>query len=245
MAVNKAYKLIIRPFISENPSNFNYIRDKSGLTTFRGYIRAFEIFEKDLVELFDYIEPSDENRNTYSHRIFEMYLRACTEFEANAKNILNNNTYNKQCYYNIEDYYKLNKAMKLSDYIVKVSIWEGVYANVKPFEEWNAGSTLKWYQDYNMVKHNRNNNFHLASLENLVKAISAVRIILYAQYDFISFNSSHDIDSFSSTTDGFICRDESIFSIKFNGTWSDNEKYDFDWETLSQCSEKYQKYNFN
>lgn len=56
-----------------------------------------------------YIEPSDDNKDTYSHRIYELYLRTCTEFEANAKFILKSNGYNNAK--RILDYWKLNKAM--------------------------------------------------------------------------------------------------------------------------------------
>lgn len=104
---------------------------------------------------------------------------------------------------------------------------------------------MKWYQDYNSVKHDRDNKFKLASLNNLVKAISAVRIILYAQYDFISFNSSYDIAFLSPAIDGFICREESIFALKFNGHWNDDEKYDFNWDELSLTPDPYQKFDFN
>lgn len=243
MAIEKPYRLIIRPFINQSPDRFDYISDKSGISAFRGYIRAFELLEKDLVELFDYIEPCDNNGNTYSHRIYELYLRACTEFEANAKIVLSSNGYMNAK--NISDYWKLNEAMKLSDYLVKINIWDGTNAIIKPYEEWSTNNkSLSWYQDYNKVKHDRNRFFKLASLSNLVKAISAIRIILYAQYDFISFNSYHDI-GFLSERDGFISRDESIFSIKFNGHWNDEEKYDFNWNTLSTTVDPYQTFNFN
>ena len=245
MPIGKPYKLIIRPFTNSLPSRFDYIRDKSRTTSFRAYIRAFALLEKDLQELFDYIEPTDNNKIVYSHRIYEMFLRACTEFESNAKFILKNNNYIKDDNsYNIIDYYKLNTAMKLNDYLIKINIWEGDNNIIAPFKEWSFGHSLEWYQDYNSVKHDRNTNFHLANLSNLVKAISAVRIILYAQYDFISFNCSCDTNTLNSPIEGFECKDTSILSVKFNGHWTDDEKYDFDWKELSLTEDPYQYYDF-
>lgn len=243
MAITKPYKLIIRPFVHQSTAEFDYIRDKSGITSYRQYIRAFELLEKDLTNLFDYIEPNDKNKYTYSHKIYELFLRACTEFEANAKFILKNNGNAKaEC---ISDYWKLNDAMKLSDYLVKINVWNGKNI-IRPFAEWSKDNkSLKWYGDYNCVKHDRVNKFDLANLDNLVKAISAVRIILYAQYDFISFNSSYDTSCLSPAIDGFNCKDESIFAIKFNGQWGEDDKYDFNWGQLCSTSEPYQEYDFD
>jgi hypothetical protein len=33
------------------------------------YVRAFELIQKDLIELFDYVAPSDINLVCYSYRI--------------------------------------------------------------------------------------------------------------------------------------------------------------------------------
>ena len=39
----------------------------------------------DLYEVFDYVEPHDDNMDIYSHRIYELFLRTATEFESNCK----------------------------------------------------------------------------------------------------------------------------------------------------------------
>src|SRR5688572_2139121 len=59
------------------------------------YIRAFRIIQKDMLELFDYVEPSDKNLQCYSYRIHELLLRASVEVEANCKAILVENSYVK------------------------------------------------------------------------------------------------------------------------------------------------------
>lgn len=72
---------IKHPLYSENPGNF---------------VRAFTIIQKDLISLFDYIEPADGNNNTYSFRIHELFLRSCSEIEANFKAILRENEYSRR-----------------------------------------------------------------------------------------------------------------------------------------------------
>ncbi len=49
------------------------------------------IIQRDLEELFDYIEPSQESLATYSYRIHALLMRACFEIEANFKAILSEN----------------------------------------------------------------------------------------------------------------------------------------------------------
>ena len=52
------------------------------------FVRAFLLIQKDVLELFDYIEPSDTNLASHSHRIHELLLRTCVEIESNCTAIL-------------------------------------------------------------------------------------------------------------------------------------------------------------
>jgi len=65
---------------------------------------------------------TDGNQNVYSHRLYEMLLRTCTEFENNCKGILKDNGYVSQNL-NIKDYYKINAASKLNEYEIKLNVW--------------------------------------------------------------------------------------------------------------------------
>jgi hypothetical protein len=71
------------PYISDP----RYCQERTSLC------RAYKMLERDLEHLFEYIEPCDANNSTYSHRTFELMLRASTEFEANCKGILLANGY--------------------------------------------------------------------------------------------------------------------------------------------------------
>ena len=62
---------------------------------------------RDLNALYDYIEPSDDNLGVFSHRIYELLLRAATEFEANCKGILKAKGYSKpENEWYVKDYLK-------------------------------------------------------------------------------------------------------------------------------------------
>ena len=61
----------------------------------RHYVRAFLLVQQDVLELFSYIEPSDANLSTYSHRIQQLLMRSCVEIEANFTAILLDNEYSR------------------------------------------------------------------------------------------------------------------------------------------------------
>ena len=104
--------------------------------------RAYKILEQDLETLFEYIEPCEANNTTHSHRTFELMLRASTEFEANCKGILLANGYRPtkkdrtprlSDTWNINDYWRINNAIKLSDYKVILKAWHPNPLQLEPF----------------------------------------------------------------------------------------------------------------
>src|SRR5215510_11889193 len=102
----------------------SYIADPRYAIAPKQFIRAFELIQKDLLELFDYVEPADKNRECYSFRILELLLRTCIEVEANCKAILEENGYTRPGNWNMrDDYFKLNLTHRLSSYEVKFPVW--------------------------------------------------------------------------------------------------------------------------
>jgi hypothetical protein len=100
------------------------------------YIRGFCLLQKDLEHLFEYIEPGDDNLESYSFRVHELLLRACVEVEANCKAILRENDYPKdeKGRWNMADYKKINTSHRLSSFSVKLPYWHGEQRIRRPFE---------------------------------------------------------------------------------------------------------------
>lgn len=74
-------------------------------------------------ELFSFVEPADQNLNTYSHRIQQLLTRCCIEVEANLTAILLENGYSKAPNDLImRDYRTIEYSHKLSEYEVRMSI---------------------------------------------------------------------------------------------------------------------------
>ena len=180
------YRIMLPEYSSCNDSRYKseYVLNPSYCKERISLCRAYQIIQKDLVNLFEYIEPCDDNKATYSHRTFELLIRAAIEFEANCKGILKANGYPKKLEkMNITDYAKINEITQLSSYKVILNLWHPQPLEIQPFIEWENGHSLSCYQSYNQVKHNRDKHFKESSLENTLKAIAGLFCILYAQFD--------------------------------------------------------------
>lgn len=242
MAVYKPYYRIYRPGLRRdmfnNPTS-GYEHDESFLPEAerKSMIKAVQLIIDDFEQLFEYIEPHSSNENVFSHRIYELILRVCTEVESCCKGILMANGHVAN---NMDDYKKIEQSSHLSGYSVHYSNWLPVKYVTQPFAYWSTGSSLPWYKSYNDVKHNRWQNFHKASLKNLLDAISGLLCIIYSQIGdgvqqvfesniyFASNEAQVDVRSFT--------------IIPFQTP--DNEKYDFVWNDIRTDSDRFQSFKF-
>lgn len=242
MNIEKAYKRIFRPVMSY-PDNGNYVLD-SRYSNDRGVLcRSYKIIETDLKKIFEYVEPCDDNTNVYSHRIYELFFRASTEFETNCKRILEANGYNVTGNLNITDYYKIERATKLSEYRVFINTWYPQEKLITPFIQWEIGHTLSWYQAYNNVKHDRISNFRLANIDNLVFAVSGLFSILFAQFGYNSLNPYQQTNIIDSNDNGSVFHGDSFLSI-IPPNWSSEDMYYFNWETIKESDMPFADFPF-
>jgi hypothetical protein len=142
MAIARPFKRTCRQFRdgSYQPhGNHDFIVHPKFAKARQQYVRAFLVIQKDLLEVFDYVEPADENLGCYSYRMHELLMRSCIEIEANCKAILSENGYSRTDDWNMTDYKKLNATHRLSSFQVKFPIWHGNQAVRTPFSSWATG----------------------------------------------------------------------------------------------------------
>jgi len=143
---------------------------------------AYMLLLKDFEEICAYVEPSRENCSVYSHRIYELFLRACTEFESLAVHAYFEHfpLTKSDAHLTIKEYRELEAFFKVEEYEVVNAKWRPEPFAVAPFAKWSTASpTLPWYSSYNKVKHNRYVEFQHANFGNLNTAISAVFLMLF------------------------------------------------------------------
>ncbi len=246
--MNKPYKRTVRQLIDgsySNNGNWCYLFHPEFTNDPQHYIRAFLIIQKDLIQLFEFVEPCDHNSKTISLKIHELLTRTCIEIEANFTAILNENIYSNNKNWTLKDDFSLIEySHKLSAYEVEIPIWKGKCNLRKPFENWKDKEikdwhSLKWYQAYNKSKHDRHLHFDKATFENLLDGICGLVVLLTSQFmgeDFSPNQKSMAISgpySYNHNTEMEDAIGE-FFRVKYPTNWTDEEKYDFNWLNLQK-----------
>ncbi len=240
-------------------SDWAYIVDHHYSDHPEHYTRAFAILQKDIIGLFEYIEPSDINLVTYSFRIHELLVRTCIEVEANFKAILRENTFNPvfrngpkqgqprpEKNWNINDFKIVNKTHHLDDYSIIFPHWHGIKNERFPFRQWKNNEPLTWYQAYNKCKHDRLHNFEQASLGNLLDAFSGLCVLLSSQFRTESFSTGSD--SLAVNTDNYYGGGFGIggfLIVDFPSDWTEDEMYEFDWDKLKKEGNRFRKIDYD
>lgn len=246
----KPYFRILRPFIDGSylrDIENTYLLDKRYSNDRVPSIRSFHILVKDIMDLFEYVEPCKTNESTFSHRIYALFLRASTEFESNCKAILQSNGYSSRGNWNMKDYFKLNTATKFSEYTIRFNVWQPEPIELRPFSDWGNDEykQLKWYKEYNNIKHNRSQYFESANIINLINAMAAVLITLYSQYYVFAFDPYQIIpNNYSDAEGNSTSTINGMFEIKSPTSWNPDEKYEFNWNSIKSETNPYEKFNF-
>jgi hypothetical protein len=140
----------------------------------------FLALEKTLEEISRYIEFTEGNFPTYSIELARLLLAAGSEFDVIAKQLckLINP---KSTAGNIIEYYKeiTPRFEKMTNEVVYVPRYD---LNFQPLMNWKENSSPNWWRSYNNVKHERNNCYSEASLQNTLNALGALYVLLFYYY---------------------------------------------------------------
>ncbi|WP_420030719.1 hypothetical protein ACN429_11660 [Pseudomonas oryzihabitans] len=145
---------------------------------------AAENIYRYLQEVFNYIDPCQENMGAFGPKLRELLILACTEVEGLWKGVLRANSTMEKARYSTKDYYALCELLCLKSWGVYLRDYPDL-GQFSPFENWNseqATQSLVWYEAYNAVKHDREKSANQATLKNVLGAMSAIHILLAAQW---------------------------------------------------------------
>ena len=150
--------------------------------------RQYLILVKRIEETFNVVEPREIHSSVYGIVFREIMLLASMEVEVHWRTILRNNGYPKSKRLTTKDYVKLQEFIDFRSEL-KLSIYPEFHT-LSPFKDWNKDNptlSLSWYDAYNKVKHNRSDNLCLATLENAILALAALRTMLSIRYTQLDF----------------------------------------------------------
>jgi hypothetical protein len=139
---------------------------------------------KQLANTFEAIEPHEKNAKTFSHNLRHLLILVCTEVEAAWKGILKANGYTTSGRMTTNDYVKLLPVLKLDSWVLQLLFYTD-YPSLQPFKGWSASNpteSLPWYAAHHAVKHDREEQLHQATLENVIMAFAALLALGAAQF---------------------------------------------------------------
>jgi hypothetical protein len=227
MSLNKPFYRTIRPFIGQSyeTSHENYLMHPANCDDPNYYIRQFLLIQKDLLNLFNYIEPCDDNMEFYSLRSNEILNRSCIEIEQNFRDILLANGI-KESHFTYKDFYQIKKSHFLNLYSVKI---DNISEEFFPFANWTEDKGLDWKNSFNRLKHNRKGNLKSANLRNTLNAVLGLLIVLKSQF----YKHDPQRKGFS-LEDMYMLPDiGGYFEVKLNDKEiSSKDRYEFAWNDL-------------
>lgn len=133
----------------------------------------FFAIEDDLATLSRYIEFHPDNFATYSIENARILMAAAQEIDVLLKAICGH--YGAPAA-NVHDYYKLLADKHPNIRIANVTLSHHALIRT-PFANWTESTPPLWWTGNNKVKHARDTEFKMASLENVIDAASALLIV--------------------------------------------------------------------
>lgn len=257
MSLSKPYYRIARPKanIYEYATDARYAIDRLQLS------RAYVNIEKSLRDIFNFIEPCDENLTSFSFELYTLLLRSCTEVELNCKEILQANGAKPQGkHFTMLDYKKIEQSSHLSKYTVTYNNWrhkdsstgqlEYVSKTFRPFQNFDSSiaTSPDWYVAYNGVKHDREGKLENANLENCMNAVGGILVLLYSQF------GSQCIETYG--TNGIYWEEMVSYDFHFDADvifsiqpppltdWTEQELYDFQWNDIKSDACPFNQFPF-
>ncbi|MDE5420473.1 hypothetical protein L3049_20980 [Labilibaculum sp. DW002] len=142
----------------------------------------FQSLEDDFIRTLRFVELDSSNLETHSIEFSKLLLLIGAEFESVSKELIKT----------VDPEMKVGDIAEIKGGILtnfkKICKNEVRISNYKmtifPFENWDNGGQLDWWNSYNNLKHNRLKNFENANLGMTLNAIGGLLIVLVYLYRY-------------------------------------------------------------
>lgn len=171
--------------------------DRDRFEIYWGYYLSIE---KMLAETRQYVSPSSANRSTYSDEFTKIILLSCAEIDSILKCLCEiENIDSASRHYSMVDYAKLlNRNSRIND--IGYTPFYNSSLTEKPLiafpfidlDENKPYANLKWWENYQKIKHDRIENVELGNLENAVFSLVAHYIVVCLAMNYLDDSSGRE-----------------------------------------------------
>lgn len=154
--------------------------------------------ESMLLKTNQYVTHSNKNKSVYSDEFASIILLSCSELDSLLKQLCNNYGIKSEGkYYKMKDYALIMEEFFSNDFGLSTSIRtiNNDSIIIFPFEKIDASkpyANLKWWKDYQSIKHDRIKNVTNGNLINAIFSVAAQFIILRELIGFIDETNGRD-----------------------------------------------------
>ena len=141
----------------------------------QSYWPYFFALEADVNKLSRYVEFTERNYSTYSIEMVRLYLSICSEVDVVLKDLCKeiSSDFNTK---NITDYRQIISD-ELKDFNNQEAICHRFGLSFTPWKSWNKNNSPEWWSSHNKVKHQRNEFYNKANLENVLQSLAALYLV--------------------------------------------------------------------
>ena len=178
----------------------------------KSYWREHRTIAAEIEGSFSVVAPSLDNYAVYGTQFEKIIYQACVGIESLFNKILSDNGHRSRDA-GMTTFVKLRAWLCVQEYTLEVVHYPWL-PDLHPFKDWHASHpsrTLPWFNAYNALKHDRQNNRSLASLENSLNATAAHYVMTFAVFGGQMFP-------------GYLS-DQFFFHFRGRPTWTEDDWY--------------------
>jgi hypothetical protein len=167
--------------------------------------KYYLLLEKRFLNSLEYVSLDKDNLACFSMEFSSLLLLIGSELDSVFKIFCGINDEDRSTIVDYANYILVNN----SEIVNQVIFLQQYDMSVQPFKDWNIAKpsqSLVWWNAFTNIKHNRSNNLHKASLENVLNMLGALFYIEMLYLKIITKNSNV-MDVFGDNSDLFLLKD--------------------------------------
>jgi hypothetical protein len=148
----------------------------------KSYRREHYTIAGDIEHCFNVVSPATKNYEVFGTQFEKIIYFACVGIESLFNKILSDNGLKKRA--NMNDFVRLNPLLRIDEYALSLLHYPW-RPKLEPFAGWDLNcpsESLHWFDAYNCLKHDKQNNVEKATMRNALNAAAGYYTLTYAVF---------------------------------------------------------------